>query len=96
MGGGRSPMDRAADGLAASGEALTRMYNATAQVLPELLQRTDRALDLAERAVKAAEEATEAQVRTSGGWRCGGCGRYTWEVHPPGGVCEDCAMERRD
>ena len=63
LGGGRSPMDRAADGLHASGEALTAMYNAAAQVLPEALVRTDRALDLAGRAVVALERLSVAHAR---------------------------------
>lgn len=69
LGGGRggSPMDRAADGLQASGKALTAMYEAARQVLPEALARADRALDLAERAVIAAERlADAAEQRTDG------------------------------
>ena len=58
MKGGRSPMDRAADGLQESGRALTAMYEAARVSLPEILHRVDRTLDLMERGVSALERLT--------------------------------------
>ena len=93
VGGGRSPMERAARGLEVSGEALTAMYNAAAQVLPEVLERVDRGLDLYERAVVAAEASAHARVELAGGWRCQGCGGYhLGDVART--VCDTCKAAR--
>lgn len=80
LGGGRgsSPMDRAADGLQASGKALGAMYEAARQMLPEVLLRADRALDLAERAVLVMEQ--------HGGAHCTHCGQRV-DLHDGGEAC---------
>jgi len=51
-----SPMDKAGEGLMLTGNAMTAMYNAIAQVLPETMNRVDRTLDLVERGVIALEK----------------------------------------
>lgn len=58
---GRAPMDRAADGLERSGTALSMLYEAVRQGLPEALDRVDLALALAERAVALAERKEAAE-----------------------------------
>lgn len=72
-GRGRSPMDRAADGLVDAGNALTAIYNAVAQGLPEVVDRADRALDLGERAVIALEGL--ANTSAPAGDHCTRCGQ---------------------
>jgi len=49
-------MDKAGEGLMLTGNAMTAMYNAIAQVLPETMNRVDRTLDLVERGVIALEK----------------------------------------
>jgi hypothetical protein len=75
----RSPMDRAADGLERTGEALGLLYEAARQGLPEVLARVDRALILAERAVRLAER---EQLLP----HCGYCGQLV-SLHDQGRPC---------
>ena len=59
-GGGRSPMDRAADGLEASGKALSAMYEALRQALPLATEGALRGVSALERLADAAERLAAA------------------------------------
>jgi hypothetical protein len=77
-------MDRAADGLVASGAALTAIYNAVAQGLPEALVRADRVLALGERGVVALERL--ADTSAPAGDHCTRCGQRV-DLHDDGVAC---------
>ena len=82
---GRSPMDRAAGGLVACGEALGLLYEATRQGLPAALARADQALAIAERAVALAER-QEAAGQVALGPYCAHCGQLA-DSHDPAHPC---------
>lgn len=60
---GKTPMDRAADGLVQSGRALAAIYEAIRQIAPEALDRTDRALGALDRIATSAERAVDLAER---------------------------------
>ena len=95
----RTPMDRAADGMQATGAAAGALYEALRQALPMLATGGAQALALAERFVAAAERAAaaherlaQAQAPGEGRWgptmrpRVAGC------THPEGLPCRRCGQ----